>query len=180
MARGWQNGLQAENDSMSFYTRWAIVFLRVGGGVACDRADSGRGQTDSDQFLRGRSDRQCRGERDCWRWRESIGTIEPLRPIDRGDNAWMLTSSVLVLFMTAPGLALFYGGMVRKKNVLGVMMQCVFSDGADEPDLGGVRIFVRLRRGIRQRRALEWSHWIGNADHLFLAGIGASGAMAKP
>src|SRR5262249_58222920 len=48
-----------------------------------------------------------------------------LRPIDRGDNAWMLTSSALVLFMTAPGLAMFYGGLVRKKNVLGVMMQCV-------------------------------------------------------
>lgn len=39
-----------------------------------------------------------------------------------GDNAWMLTSSALVLFMTAPGLALFYGGLVRKKNVLGTMM----------------------------------------------------------
>src|SRR5882724_6343927 len=43
-----------------------------------------------------------------------------------GHNAWMLTSSALVLFMTAPGLALFYSGLVRKKNVLGVMMQCVF------------------------------------------------------
>ena len=36
--------------------------------------------------------------------------------IDTGDNAWMLTSSALVLFMTAPGLALFYSGLVRKKN----------------------------------------------------------------
>ena len=42
------------------------------------------------------------------------------------DNAWMLTSSALVLMMTAPGLALFYCGLVRKKNVLSVMMQCVF------------------------------------------------------
>ncbi|HVB39984.1 MAG TPA: ammonium transporter [Terriglobales bacterium] len=39
------------------------------------------------------------------------------------DNAWMLTSAVLVLMMTGPGLALFYGGLVRKKNVLGTMMQ---------------------------------------------------------
>ena len=38
----------------------------------------------------------------------------------------MLTSSALVLMMTGPGLALFYCGLVRKKNVLGVMMQCVF------------------------------------------------------
>ena len=46
-----------------------------------------------------------------------------------GHTAWMLTSSALVLFMTAPGLAMFYGGLVRKKNVLGVMMQCVFLMG---------------------------------------------------
>ena len=43
-----------------------------------------------------------------------------------GNNAWMLTSSALVLFMTAPGLAMFYGGLVRKKNMLSVMMQCLF------------------------------------------------------
>lgn len=43
-----------------------------------------------------------------------------------GHNAWMLTSTALVLFMTAPGLAMFYSGLVRKKNVLGVMMQCIF------------------------------------------------------
>ena len=49
--------------------------------------------------------------------------------IDKGDNAWMLTSSALVLFMTAPGLAMFYCGLVRKKNVLGVIMQCVFLMG---------------------------------------------------
>src|SRR5690242_8670173 len=39
------------------------------------------------------------------------------------DNAWMLVSSALVLMMTGPGLALFYGGLVRKKNVLATMMQ---------------------------------------------------------
>jgi Amt family ammonium transporter len=43
--------------------------------------------------------------------------------IDKGDTAWMLTSSALVLLMTAPGLALFYGGMVRSKNALGTLMQ---------------------------------------------------------
>jgi ammonium transporter, Amt family len=45
---------------------------------------------------------------------------------DSGDNAWMLISSALVLMMAAPGLALFYCGLVRRKNVLSVMMQCVF------------------------------------------------------
>jgi Amt family ammonium transporter len=44
--------------------------------------------------------------------------------LNSGDTAWMLTSTALVLFMTIPGLALFYAGMVRSKNVLGVMMQC--------------------------------------------------------
>ena len=43
--------------------------------------------------------------------------------------AWMMTASALVLMMTGPGLALFYGGLVRKKNILGVMMQCVFLMG---------------------------------------------------
>lgn len=44
-------------------------------------------------------------------------------------NAWMLVCCALVLFMTAPGLALFYGGLVRKKNVLSVLMQCMFLMG---------------------------------------------------
>ncbi|MBM4197282.1 MAG: ammonium transporter [Gammaproteobacteria bacterium] len=44
--------------------------------------------------------------------------------IDRGDTAWVLTSTALVLFMTLPGLALFYAGLVRSRNVLSVLMQC--------------------------------------------------------
>ena len=44
--------------------------------------------------------------------------------LDSGDTAWMLTATALVLFMTIPGLALFYGGLVRTKNVLSVLMQC--------------------------------------------------------
>ena len=48
----------------------------------------------------------------------------PVNPINAGDTAWVLVSSALVLLMTAPGLAFFYGGMVRRKNILGVLMQC--------------------------------------------------------
>jgi Amt family ammonium transporter len=44
--------------------------------------------------------------------------------LDTGDTAWVLISTALVLFMTVPGLALFYGGLVRTKNVLSVLMQC--------------------------------------------------------
>ena len=49
--------------------------------------------------------------------------------IDTGDTAWVLASSALVLMMTLPGLALFYGGLVRTKNVLNVFMQCFISAG---------------------------------------------------
>ncbi len=47
----------------------------------------------------------------------------------QGANAWQMTSAALVLFMTLPGLALFYGGLVRRKNVLSVMAQCLFLTG---------------------------------------------------
>src|SRR5262245_16772300 len=59
----------------------------------------------------------------------SVGAQEGTAPVaDTGDTAWLLTSSALVLFMT-PGLALFYGGMVRTKNVLGTIMQSFFIMG---------------------------------------------------
>src|SRR5512144_670282 len=52
-----------------------------------------------------------------------VGAAEPAK-LDAANTAWMITASVLVLFMTLPGLALFYGGLVRTKNVLSVLMQC--------------------------------------------------------
>ena len=45
--------------------------------------------------------------------------------LDTGNTAWILTSTALVLFMTLPGLALFYGGLVKSKNILSVLMQCI-------------------------------------------------------
>ena len=53
--------------------------------------------------------------------------VEVAEQIDTGDTAWMMTSSALVLLMTLPGLALFYGGLVRGKNVLSALMQCLIS-----------------------------------------------------
>ena len=50
--------------------------------------------------------------------------VEDMAPLDSGNTAWMLTATVLVLFMTLPGLALFYGGLVRSQNVLSVLMHC--------------------------------------------------------
>ena len=76
--------------------------------------------------------------------------------VDSGDTAWMLTSSVLVLFMTIPGLSLFYAGLVRAKNVLSVMMQCfaitclvtilwtVYVYGLAFGDGGGLNAFIGM------------------------------------
>ena len=54
---------------------------------------------------------------------EAAEAAAPAPTIDSGDTAWMLTSTALVLLMTIPGLALFYGGMVRKMNVLATVTQ---------------------------------------------------------
>jgi Amt family ammonium transporter len=59
---------------------------------------------------------------------EAAAEAPPLA-IDTGDTAWVLTASALVLLMTLPGLALFYGGLVRAKNVLNVFMQCFLTAG---------------------------------------------------
>ncbi len=95
-----------------------------------------------------------------------------------GHNAWMLTSSALVLFMTAPGLAMFYGGLVRKKNVLGVMMQCIF--------LMGLMTVIWATYGYSlafggsmpaadasdaDKAANTYSPYIGNGDFLFMKGV---------
>jgi Amt family ammonium transporter len=76
-----------------------------------------------------------------------------------GHNAWMLTSSALVLFMTAPGLAMFYSGLVRKKNVLGVMMKCVF--------LMGLMTIIWGTYGYSLAFG-EWNAYIGDGDFLFM------------
>jgi ammonium transporter, Amt family len=55
---------------------------------------------------------------------QAFAQAEAPKVANAGDTAWMLTSSALVLFMTIPGLSLFYAGLVRSKNVLSVMMQC--------------------------------------------------------
>lgn len=77
-------------------------------------------------------------------------------------NAWMLTCSALVLFMTAPGLAMFYGGLVRRKNVLSVMMQCVF--------LMGMMTVLWSLYGYSLAFGGSGG-WIGNGDYLFMNGV---------
>ena len=74
--------------------------------------------------------------------------------IDSGATAWMLTSTALVLLMTLPGLALFYGGLVRTRNVLSVLMQCFALCCVIIADLGRVRLFAGVRYGLRPHRRL--------------------------
>jgi Amt family ammonium transporter len=91
--------------------------------------------------------------------------------IDRGDNAWMLVSTALVLFMTAPGLAMFYSGLVRKKNVLGVMMQCIF--------LMGLMTVVWALYGYSLAFGGAEPYW-GNGEHLFMQGVQANSGGGFP
>jgi Amt family ammonium transporter len=80
------------------------------------------------------------------------------------DNAWMLVSSALVLMMTGPGLALFYGGLVRKKNVLATMMQSF-----------AMMAIVTVLWGLLEYSLAFGSgnSFIGGLHHLFLRGVGA-------
>ena len=82
-----------------------------------------------------------------------------------GDNAWMLVSSALVLLMTGPGLALFYGGLVRKKNILGTMMQSF-----------AMMSLVTILWAICGY-SLAFGHgnaFIGGFEHLFLKGVSSA------
>ncbi len=88
--------------------------------------------------------------------------------LDSGNTAWMLTSTALVLFMTIPGLALFYGGMVRKKNVLATMMQSFA--------ITCVVTVVWMVAGYTLAFG-EGSPYLGGLGRLFLNGMGL-GAMS--
>ncbi len=84
-----------------------------------------------------------------------------------GHNSWMLTCSALVLFMTAPGLAMFYGGLVRKKNVLSILMQCLFLMGL-MTTIWAVYGYT-LAFGDPDSAAMK--PYIGDADFLFMSGV---------
>lgn len=86
--------------------------------------------------------------------------------LDTGDTAWMLTSTVLVLLMTIPGLALFYGGMVRKKNVLSTVMQsfaltCLMTI-----------LWMAVGYSLAFTDGGSMNDWIGGLDKAFFAGVG--------
>jgi Amt family ammonium transporter len=108
---------------------------------------------------------------------EGLTTIAAGNP-GPGHNAWMMTSAALVLFMTLPGLALFYGGLVRRKNVLSVLAQCfgitglvailwwafgysfVFADGA-KPVIGDFAKFAFLK-DVTSLPNTNYAYWVSH------------------
>ena len=93
---------------------------------------------------------------------ETTTTVEPEVTLDTGDTAWILVSTALVLLMTIPGLALFYGGMVRKKNVLSTMAHSFVA--AAIVSITWVVIGYSLAFG-------EGNAFIGSLDKIMLSGI---------
>ena len=86
--------------------------------------------------------------------------------LDSGDTAWMITATALVLFMTIPGLSLFYGGLVRAKNMLSVLMQCFA--------LTCLMSLVWFAVGYTiafGSDGVEQGKWIGDFGNMFFANI---------
>jgi ammonium transporter, Amt family len=102
------------------------------------------------------------------------GTPKALITSGPGHNAWMMISAALVLFMTLPGLALFYGGLVRRKNVLSVLAQCLGCAGvvtilwflvgysltfaSGSPFLGGLKF--ALLKGVTSAPNPDYAAWV--------------------
>lgn len=85
--------------------------------------------------------------------------------LDTGDTAWILTSTALVLFMNIPGLALFYGGLVRAKNVLSILVQCLALTGL---------MSILWLAGVYSLAFAEGGMIIGDLSKAFLAGVDGS------
>ena len=94
-----------------------------------------------------------------------LPVIAQANTLDTGDSSWILTSTALVLFMTLPGLALFYGGLVRAKNVLSVLMQC-FTIACVVSIL-----WVLYGYSLSFGDGGSMNAWIGGLDKAFLADI---------
>jgi Amt family ammonium transporter len=94
----------------------------------------------------------------------------PAPVMDKGDTAWMLVSTILVLFMILPGLGLFYGGLVRAKNMLSVLMQCMV--------ITAVVIIVWVLWGYSFAFGGSTSAFWGGFGKLFLSGVTADSTAA--
>ncbi|MBN2069288.1 MAG: ammonium transporter [Opitutales bacterium] len=113
----------------------------------------------------------------------TLACAQETQAISAGDSAWVLTSTALVLLMTIPGLALFYAGLVRERNVLSVLMHC-FAITALTSVLwvafGYTMAFSQegMSEGVR-----GWNAFVGSFDKLFLLGVTATtpwGSIPEP
>ncbi len=102
-------------------------------------------------------------------WAQDAVTAAPAVTVDKGDTAWMMTSTVLVLMMIVPGLALFYGGLARTKNMLSVMTQV----GA----VAALAMLIWVMWGYGLAFGPEGNQFIGWGK-FFLAGVDASSQAA--
>ena len=106
------------------------------------------------------------------------GRAESSAPaIDTGDTAWMIVATALVLFMTLPGLSLFYGGLVRSKNVLSVLVQCLAMAGVMS------LLWVAYGYSLAFTNGGDAQRFIGGTEKLFLRGItpeSLSGTIPEP
>ncbi|MGY4525032.1 ammonium transporter [Pseudomonas sp. UBA4617] len=91
--------------------------------------------------------------------------------LNSGDTAWMLTATALVLFMTIPGLALFYGGMVRSKNVLSVMMQCFAITGLMSILWVVYGYSMAFDTTGMEKGVLNFNSFVGGFSKAFLSGV---------
>ncbi len=91
---------------------------------------------------------------------------DPMPVLDSGNTAWMLTSTALVLFMTLPGLALFYGGLVRTRNVLSILMQC-FAITAVVSLMWLIGLY-----SLAFTQGGSWNAWLGGSSRILFAGMG--------
>ncbi|MCS4285160.1 Amt family ammonium transporter [Pseudomonas sp. BIGb0278] len=96
---------------------------------------------------------------------------EAVPTLNSGDTAWMLTATALVLFMTIPGLALFYGGMVRSKNVLSVMMQCFAITGLISILWMVYGYSLAFDTTGMEKGVLNFSSFVGGFSKAFLNGV---------
>jgi Amt family ammonium transporter len=103
--------------------------------------------------------------------------------INSGDTAWLLVSTALVLFMTLPGLALFYGGLVRTKNVLSVLMQCFALTAIVSLIWLAFGYSVAFEPSGYEKGTVGLHSFVGGLSKAFLAGIGGGtlwGTIPEP
>ncbi|HND14490.1 MAG TPA: ammonia channel protein, partial [Pseudomonadales bacterium] len=102
----------------------------------------------------------------------ALALAQDIPTLDSGDTAWMLTATALVLFMTIPGVALFYAGMVRSKNVLSVLMQC-FAITAMVSVLWTVFGYsMAFDTTGMEKGVTNLNSFVGGLSRAFLAGLG--------